>query len=159
MSFTFRLFVSYGILFIGVQVIYFGMRFNGADSPRNPMWGFAQGLQSVLTYGTIGALGAVLLVKVVISLFFALIPDERSEKLKTVENSTPNNASEQFLEEENRFQQKGEESPETKQIRERTMKAQEMEQEAEELRQKQIIEKRRNRSAEEAAKSALEDFL
>lgn len=159
MSFTFRLCVSYGILFVGVQVVYFGMKFNGAASPRNPMWHFTKGVHSILTYGTIFALGAILLVTEVIPLIISLIPKGIFEKLKMLESLPLNVTHEEDLEQENRSQEKFEDPPQSQKTCEEARQSQVKAHEDKELRKKQVIESRRNRSAEEVARSALDDFL
>lgn len=145
MSFTFRLCVSYGILFVGSQVVYFGMKFNGGAYQKNPMWHFVNGVHSILTYGTLFFLGAVLLATIVSLLVSAPIPQKQHTELIKIESPPLDLISDEMIENERREQKKLEAEQQSRQI--------------EELRQKQIIEKRRNRSAEEAARSALDDFL
>lgn len=145
MSFTFRLCVSYGILFVGSQVVYFGMKFNGGAFQKNPIWHFVNGVHSILTYGTLFFVGAALLASIVSLFDSAPVPQKQPAELSEVEPPPPDLISDEMIEHERREQKKLEVEQQSRQI--------------EELRQKQIIERIRNRSAEEAARSALDDFL
>ncbi|HMN68961.1 MAG TPA: hypothetical protein PKC28_10525 [Bdellovibrionales bacterium] len=48
---------AYGILLVGSQVTYFGMKFNGSASPRNPVWLMVDWFHSIITYGSLAVVG------------------------------------------------------------------------------------------------------
>ena len=149
MSFTFRLFVSYGILFIGTQVVYFGMKLNGNASLRNPIWIFVNGVHSIFTYGTLVTL---FLMTVAIPVFFAILPGTKHETLKKAETPPLEVESDEVPKSEDLRRL------ETEICKDEDAEAVKV-QEVEVQREKQVIESSRNRSAEEVARSALDDFL
>ncbi len=149
MSFTFRLFVSYGILFVGIQVVYFGMKLNGNASQRNPTWNFVSGIHSIFTYGTLVTLFLV----AALPIFFALLSVSKREKLESAEAPLIEGESKEILKNESPSQLATEicnDDEDAKYLKTRKVEVQG---------KKLIIESRRNRSAEEVARSALDDFL
>lgn len=149
MSFTFRLCVANGILFIGIQVVYFGMKLNGNASQRNPTWNFVSGIHSIFTYGTL----VILFLVAALPIFLALLSTNKREKLEGAEMPLIESESNESLKNESPSQLATEickDDENANDLKTRKVEVQ---------REKQIIERRRNRSAEEVARSALDDFL
>lgn len=138
-----RLFGSYLILFLGIQAVYFGMKFNGSAF-RSSLWGFINNVHSLLTYGTFVVIAGVFLIFIVLPMLLT--------KQETTKKETATPISEQFEQQKIREQQ----LIEDKENQKRQIEEQ---QKLEEQRKQEAIKRRRERSANAAAHDALDDFL
>lgn len=132
------------ILAIGIQVVYSGMKYTQANHPSNIAWKFVSAIHALVFWGTVAAVVGF----VGIILYEALNAPQPSPVEPQDKPIDPAEFAErQRLQEEKlRF-----ENEERKRL-------EELNKQAEIQRRKLIEEERRARSAEMAARSALDDF-
>ena len=89
-----RLFISLGILFGGLNLIWFACQSNGSDNRRNPVWGFLDGFVEIEKYVLYFALGSAVLAGLLylMHLFIQSIPKEKSEIELMIEARLKRNA-------------------------------------------------------------------
>ncbi len=160
-----RLIVTYWILLIGSQVVYFGMKFNGSASSKNPVWNLVDGFHSIITYGSLAAAGYFVVVQFLAPLVVILADEiskylEQRKELKPIEYPKIELSSEQRQEAEKQhleWLEKRRKEEEQRFLEQQRIEAKKLE--YEELQKKKIIEERRRRTADEVTRSALDDFL
>lgn len=165
MDFDARLIGSYGIVFGGSQVVYFGMKFNGSASSRNPVWHLVDGFHSIITYGSLAAAGYFVFVQFLAPLALILADEifkilQGQKEQKPIEYPKIEMTPEQRQEAKRRHQEQLEmryQKQERLLEEQRRIEAQKIEDE--ELRKKKLIEERKRRTAEDVTRSALDDFL
>lgn len=145
------------IFLLGSQLIYYGMKFNGSNRLRGPVWGFVSGLHDLILYGIAAALFVVALF--VVLLILAMINDRRSKTAAPVEDAllpqvvlTP----EQFEKQKRNYERLMEDG---RKVLEQEQKRIEEQRELEEQKKQEAIKARRERSADAAAHAGLDDFL
>lgn len=140
------------IFFLGIQGIYYGMQFNGTNHPRSPSWHLVKGLRDLITHGTFTVLIGLFLFYVVIPALLALLSDSsRAEPQSTEENPaspTPEEIETQKLQYQKQIENQEQEA-----------KLIEEQRRIEEQKKQDVIKARRERSAQDVARDALDDFL
>jgi hypothetical protein len=71
-----RFFISLGILFGGLNFMWFGVKSNGGDSYQNPVWRFLDGFVDLEKYTVLLAAGIAAIV-IVIGIVFAIIESQK----------------------------------------------------------------------------------
>ncbi|MCO5144146.1 MAG: hypothetical protein M9962_13740 [Oligoflexia bacterium] len=150
-----RSIVTYGIFFLGSQVVYFGMKFNGSASPRNPIWHLVNGFHSFVTYGTLLVVVIFIFIEFVFPLVLILI-DETSKYLQPPRELAPE---EHQANKKQSLERLEEDRKEQERFLEEQQRIEAKKKEEEELRKQKIVEERKSRTAEEVTRSALDDFL
>lgn len=156
---------TYGILLVGSQVTYFGMRFNGSASPRNPVWLMVDMFHSIITYGSLAFVGFFIFTEFLWPLGCILAEEisknlQRPKELKPVQLPKMEFTPEQLERmERERLERREKRLQENEQFFKEKRRIEALKLEQEELRKKKIIEERRKQTAEEVTRSALDDFL
>lgn len=157
--FQYRL-IGGGLIFLlGSQLIYYGMRFNGSYRFGGPAWSLVSSVHSLIVYSLLAALIGAAMLSVIV-LVLAWIPDGK-DKATEPEEHTPLPP---VLQTTKEIEKQKREYEATRREAERVRKAQEkkrieIEQLLEEQRKIEAIKARRERSAEDVARSGLDDFL
>lgn len=138
--------MTYLILFLGIQGIYFGMKYNGGADLRNPVWMFVSGVHGVITYGSFMAVAAIGL------LYLGLLILELKPTTK-FEEQVPRTPTLEEIERRRRraLEELRRQEVENKLIEEKRL--------LEENRKLEFIEAKMRRSAIDATRTALDDFL
>lgn len=138
------------ILIVGIQGIYYGMKFNGSAHPRSPVWHFVKGLHDFTTYGALAALGVAFTLFVVVSVLLSLISDHGPPK-PVQEKPVPPTPEQLAWREQHYREQIEKQEYEKKRLEEIKRVEEQLKQEA--------IKAREARSATDATHAALDDFL
>ncbi len=135
-----RAWFSYAFFVIGIEFIYWNMKWSGVNHPQNPAW-------AIVSWIHVVAIGGVIAIILLWSLLY--VDYLRSIKKEKVDKPKEN------IEEENNSDLK----KITEQIEVEKQKRIEEQQKLEEQRKQEAIKRRRERSANAAAHDALDDFL
>ncbi len=153
MPFTARLVGSYLIFFIGSQVIYYGTKLNGGDHPRSPVWHFVRWFHDFMNYGTLAMFAAAFVMFILIPLILSLIQERIEKAEKEAADKKYQEVLERRKHDYDRYKQEQSEriELETTRIEEQKILNEKKEQE--------MIKARNERSAADAARAGLDDFL
>ena len=153
-----RLIIAYSILTVGFTGISIGMIANGSAYPGNPAWPFVTAARDIfLGFGVVFAAGAGLLWLFAEAIEKDWKPPNIPGEEKPEEIEAHRKANKAAQEEREKARQvREEEARRQAEVREREQEK--AKQRQEELR-RQAEEERKLRSAEDAAKSGLDDFL
>lgn len=137
------------------------MRFNGSANARNPVWGFVSGIHDLLIYGVVTAIGAAIVILVVVPAVIELLAMfSRSWSTETDTEPELFELPTRTPEEIEKLTREWEET--RKANEERSARDKKMIEEKEELEEQQkheAIQRRKERSAHAVAHDALDDFL
>ncbi len=139
-----RAWFSYAFFVMGIEFIYWNMKWSGINHPRNPAW-------SIVSWIHVIAIGSVIAVTLLWCLLYVDFP--RSFKEQTQKNEKADKS--KIIIDENRSDLK----KLTEQVEIEKQNQIKEQQKLEEQRKQEVIKRRRERSANAAAHDALDDFL
>lgn len=147
-----RFVASYALLFLGIEFIFWNMKWNGSAKTVNPAWRLVHNIHSGLWTVNAGAVIGLLLIFVFC--FFAAESDSARTQQKDIKPPDPSPVTPEVLAEQRRAEEEARRELDETRRQEELLK-----QRAEIEKRKHLEEQRRRMSSEDVNRSALEDFL